>query len=66
MIDYDNKNNHMLMACDTCGEKFEEYGDFKYCVAEARLRDWVVIKKKGGFHHYCSKNCEKPLLRRSK
>lgn len=58
MIDYDNKNSHMLITCDTCGEEFEEYGDYKYCVSEARLDGWKIVKKKGQFHHYCSENCK--------
>lgn len=58
MIDHDNSQALMDMECDTCGEIAEFDGDFKHCIAEAQRAGWFVIKKKGGWHHYCSENCK--------
>jgi Fe2+ or Zn2+ uptake regulation protein len=58
MIDYDHKNNHMLLECDTCGEIAEFDGDYKYCISEAKRAGWKIVKKPSGFHHYCSEGCK--------
>ena len=61
MIDYDNKNSLMLITCDTCGEEIELTGDYKFCIQEAKDQNWIIIKKKGEFHHYCSEDCKDGL-----
>ena len=56
--DFDNRSGVMEIECDTCGEIITLDGDFKHCIAEAKTAGWIVIKKRGGFHHYCSENCK--------
>ncbi len=58
MIDYIHRTATMTMECDTCGDEIELSGDWGYCISEAKSQGWIVIKKKGGFHHYCSENCK--------
>lgn len=58
MIDFINRTATMTMECDTCGEIAEFDGDFKHCISEAKAEGWIVIKKRGGFYHYCSENCK--------
>ena len=61
MIDFINRSSHMTIECDTCGEIAEFNGDFKYCVQEAKGNGWLVVKKKGEWHHYCSTDCKEGL-----
>ena len=58
MIDYIHRTSTMTLECDICGEEAEFNGDWKYCIIEAKENGWIIIKKKGVFHHYCYENCK--------
>lgn len=61
MLDYCHRNSTMTIECDSCGKKTEFNGDFKYCISEAKDQGWIVVKKLGKWHHYCSKECKGKL-----
>jgi hypothetical protein len=62
-IDYDHKNNQMMLNCDTCTTMQMFDGDFKYCISTAKKAGWKIIKKPEGFHHYCCESCKPGLAK---
>ena len=65
MINYDHKNNQMMLNCDgdECTTMQILDGDFKYCIKEAKAAGWKIVKKPDRFHCYCSKECKNDFIK---
>lgn len=60
IIDYDEYEGAMDLACDNCENDatIEEAVSFGHAIELARRKGWVIKRVKNDYKHYCCKACE--------
>jgi hypothetical protein len=55
----------IVFECDSCGENLETgTRDFDVAVAELRFEEWLTVKRKREWLHFCSRECRDDLQQR--
>jgi hypothetical protein len=58
MINFDNRAQSMEMICEECTSNEFFDGDFRECIAAAKVANWIVRNITGSWLHFCSMACE--------